>query len=112
MIETEMIDSVVFGSLGGLVYLYMTYSLYHILKNLQNNTDTALTKLFINKKARRSYKILAASTVGVAVLFTARATLLALEMQMKPSPIIMLLPVPLAGIAYFFHEIKDVTDDR
>jgi len=112
MMENLMLDSVVLGGFGGALYLYMTYTIYHILKNMSEGTDTALTKLFIDQGARKAFKVLAVSTLAISIIFTGRMILLVTGNDIRPSPLILILPVPLAGIAYFFHRIKKITDDR
>lgn len=105
----EMLDAIILGGFGGTVYLYMSYCIYRILQHLKNNQETALTKLLIDEDARNAFKILAISTTAVATLFTARIITQSLNMEIRPSPFIMAMPLPLLGIAYFFHQIKEVT---
>lgn len=109
----EMLDAIVLGGFGGAVYLYMTYCIYRIIQHISGEgQETALTKLMIDENGVKAFKTLAISTTAVGLLFTGRIIIQVAGMEMRPSPFIVLLPVPLAGIAYFFHQIKEVTMER
>lgn len=109
----EMLDAIALGGIGGLAYLYMTYCIYNIFRNISGKgQETALTKLMIDEDAVYAFKILAVSTTAIAGLFTARLVVRLMDAGMRPSPFIVILPVPLMGIAYFFHQIKAVTSEN
>lgn len=105
-----MLDGVILGGLGGALYIYMTYSIWQILQNIREDEETALTKLLIDKDARKAFKILSASTLLITAIFSGRIILESLNMALDESPLIIVLPLPLAGIAYFFHKIMHITE--
>lgn len=104
-----IIEGIVLGLGGGALYALMTYFLYRTVKAMDIDSETAVAKIFVNERSQTAFKVLAASNVGLVILFTAKAAINTMNMEVLAPIPIMLLPVPLAGLTFFYWTIYDVT---
>ncbi|MFB6180603.1 MAG: hypothetical protein ABEJ93_01880, partial [Candidatus Nanohalobium sp.] len=63
-----IVVGVIFGAFSTVIYAAMTYLLYKIVKNMEEDPETALTKFFLQERATKAFKALAASTLLVSLL--------------------------------------------
>lgn len=100
------------GMGGGIIFAGIIALLYRIRFFLQQDSETALSKLFLKEEALRGFKVLAASNAILTIPLAIESISIITGNHGIASTARYLMPLPMIGYLYFYIQIYNTTRPR
>jgi len=100
---------IILGIIGGTIYLCMTIFYHRIVKNMENDRETAIAKFFLKEEALKAFKTLAVSGLFLVMIFTLEIYGIATGNDTVATAARILYPAGILGLAYFPYALQKVT---
>lgn len=94
---------------GGTVYLMATIYYYRVVSNMKENTETAVTKFFLNEHTVDAFKLLAVAGMSLVLMMLAEIWAVTRGNPLVGTVARIMYILPMLALAYFPYLLQKIT---